>query len=101
MDYVNYTKQAEFEYMPMSYQTGAYDQKWTDKLCVQNYKIGAVITEMYTNTEHLQKTAEVRTRNYNDEKMFSIFQQLKMKPNAISKFGILPFPVARESLKPT
>ena len=41
MDYINFTKQAEFEYMPVSYQTGTYDQKWMDKLCVQNYKIGA------------------------------------------------------------
>jgi hypothetical protein len=73
MDYINYTKQAEFEYMPVSYQTGAYDQKWTDKLCVQNYKIGAVMTEMYNHAEHLQKTTEVRTRNYDDENMwFSI-----------------------------
>ena len=29
MDYINFTKQAEFEYMPVSYQTGTYDQKWT------------------------------------------------------------------------
>ena len=28
MDYINFTKEAEFEYMPVSYQTGAYDQKW-------------------------------------------------------------------------
>ena len=73
MDYINFTKQAEFEYMPVSYQTGTYDQKWTDKLCVQNYKIGAVMTEMYTHAEHLQKTTEVKTRNYdNEEVSFSI-----------------------------
>ena len=64
MDYVNYTKEAEFEYMPVSYQTGSYDAKWTDKLCVQNYRIGAVMTEMYTHAEHLQKTTEVKTRGY-------------------------------------
>ncbi len=62
MDYINFTKEAEFEYMPISYQTGTYDQKWVEKLCVQNYKIGAVLTEMYTHAEHLQKTTEVRTR---------------------------------------
>ena len=28
MDYINFTKEAEFEYMPVSYQTGTYDQKW-------------------------------------------------------------------------
>jgi hypothetical protein len=73
MDYINFTKQAEFEYMPVSYQTGTYDQKWIDKLCVQNYKIGAVMTEMYTHAEHLQKTTEVKTRNYdNKEVSFSI-----------------------------
>ena len=38
-DYINFTKEAEFEYMPVSYQTGTYDQKWIEKLCVQNYKI--------------------------------------------------------------
>ena len=101
MDYINYTKQAEFEYMPVSYQTGTYDQKWTDKLCVQNYKIGAVMTEMYTHAEHLQKTTEVKTRNYNDEKHSSISLQKKMKPNAISAFSIHLSPAARESWKPT
>ena len=50
--------------MPVSYQTGTYDQKWIDKLCVQNYKIGAVLTEMYSHAEHLQKTTEVKTRGY-------------------------------------
>jgi hypothetical protein len=61
-DYINFTKEAEFEYMPVSYQTGTYDQKWIEKLCVQNYYIGAVVVEMYTHAEHLQKNTEVRTR---------------------------------------
>ena len=64
MDYINFTKEAELEYMPVSYQTGTYDQKWVEKLCVQNYRIGAVLTEMYTHAEHLQKTTEVKTRGY-------------------------------------
>ena len=64
-DYINFTKEAEFEYMPVSYQTGTYDQKWIEKLCVQNYAIGAVLTEMYTHAEHLQKNTEVKTRLYN------------------------------------
>jgi hypothetical protein len=64
MDYINFSKEAEFEYMPVSYQTGTYDQKWVEKLCVQNYRIGAVLTEMYTHAEHLQKTTEVKTRGY-------------------------------------
>ena len=63
-DYINFTKEAEFEYMPVSYQTGTYDQKWIEKLCVQNYAIGAVLTEMYTHAEHLQKNTEVKTRSY-------------------------------------
>jgi hypothetical protein len=66
MDYINFTSEQELEYMPVSYQTGTYDQKWVDKLCVQNYEIGAVLTEMYTHAEHLQKTTEVKTRGYND-----------------------------------
>ncbi len=66
IDYINFTKEAEFEYMPVSYQTGTYDQKWIEKLCVQNYRIGAVLTEMYTHAEHLQKTTEVKTRLYNE-----------------------------------
>jgi len=66
MDYINFTKEAEFEYMPVSYQTGEYNQKWIEKLCVQNYRIGAVLTEMYTHAEHLQKTTEVRTRGYGE-----------------------------------
>ncbi|HPS91018.1 MAG TPA: hypothetical protein PKV33_02575 [Methanothrix sp.] len=64
MDYINFTKEAEFEYMPVSYQTGTYDQKWVEKLCVQSYRIGAVLTEMYTHAEHLQKATEVKTRGY-------------------------------------
>ncbi len=64
MDYINFTKEAEFEYMPVSYQTGTYDQKWIEKLCVQNYRIGAVLTEMYTHAEYLQKKTEVKTRLY-------------------------------------
>jgi hypothetical protein len=67
MDYINFTSEQELEYMPVSYQTGTYDQKWIDKLCIQNYKIGAVMTEMYTHAEHLQKTTEIKTRAYNDE----------------------------------
>ncbi|MDD3709964.1 MAG: hypothetical protein PHH78_06550 [Methanothrix sp.] len=61
-DYINFTKEAEFEYMPVSYQTGTYDQKWIEKLCVQNYYIGAVVVEMYTHAEHLQKNTEVKSR---------------------------------------
>lgn len=64
MDYINFTKEAEFEYMPVSYQTGTYDQKWVEKLCAQNYRIGAVLTEMYAHAEHLQKNTEVRIRLY-------------------------------------
>ena len=64
MDYINFTKDAEFEYMPVSYQTGIYNQKWIEKLCVQNYRIGAVVTEMYTHAESLQKHTEVKTRLY-------------------------------------
>lgn len=71
MDYINFTKEAEFEYMPVSYQTGTYDQKWVEKLCVQNYRIGAVLTEMYTHAEHLQKTTEVKTRGYNNATQMS------------------------------
>ncbi len=62
IDYINFSKEAEFEYMPVSYQTGTYDQKWIEKLCVQNYYIGAVVVEMYTHAEHLQKNTEVKTR---------------------------------------
>jgi len=62
VDYINFDKEAEFEYMPVSYQTGTYDQKWIEKLCVQNYYIGATVVEMYTHAEHLQKNTEVKTR---------------------------------------
>ena len=64
-DYINITFDQELEYMPVSYQTGIYDQKWIEKLCVQNYRIGSVLTEMYTHAEHLQKATEVKTRAYN------------------------------------
>jgi len=58
---INYTQDAEFEYFPVSYQTGTYDQKWVDKLCVSNYDAGAVVTEQYTHAESLQKSTEIRT----------------------------------------
>ena len=64
-DYINITSDQELEYMPVSYQTGVYDQKWIEKLCAQNYRIGSALTEMYTHAEHLQKTTEVKTRAYN------------------------------------
>ena len=64
MDYINFTSEQELEYMPVSYQTGTYDQKWVDKLCVQNYRIGAVMTEMYAHAEHLVKSTELKTRGY-------------------------------------
>ncbi len=66
MDYINFTKEAEFEYMPVSYQTGTYDAKWVDKLCVQNYRIGAVLTEMYSHAEHLHRSTEIKTRGYQE-----------------------------------
>ncbi|KUK44097.1 MAG: hypothetical protein WCY97_08045 [Methanothrix sp.] len=58
---INYTQEAEFEYFPVSYQTGTYDQKWVDKLCVSNYDAGAVVTEQYTHAESLMKSTEIRT----------------------------------------
>jgi hypothetical protein len=58
---INYTQDAQFDYFPTSYQTGTYDRKWTDKLSVANYDIGAVAFEDYTNAEHIQKSTEVRT----------------------------------------
>jgi hypothetical protein len=81
MDYVNFTKEAEFEYMPVSYQTGTYDQKWIEKLCVQNYRIGSVLTEMYTHAEHLQKSTEVKTRGYGIA--WSIFNIDKLRANQL------------------
>jgi hypothetical protein len=89
MDYINFTKQAEFEYMPVSYQTGTYDQKWVDKLCVQNYKIGAVMTEMYTHAEHLQRTSEIKTRNYKNEKGAIYFS---VKSSEIKRYFSLQYP---------
>jgi hypothetical protein len=59
---INYTQEVEFEYFPVSYQTGTYDRKWQDRLCVSNYDAGAVVTEQYVQAEHLQKSTDVRTR---------------------------------------
>jgi hypothetical protein len=87
MDYINFTKEAEFEYMPVSYQTGTYDQKWIEKLCVQNYAIGAVLTEMYTHAEHLQKTTEVKTRTYDPKIPIGLYGIIN---NRVSRFGLYP-----------
>jgi hypothetical protein len=90
MDYINFTKDAEFEYMPVSYQTGTYDQKWVEKLCVQNYRIGAVLTEMYTHAEHLLKTTEVKTRSYDPKFSMSII--MTEEPNWHFEISYPPAP---------
>jgi hypothetical protein len=92
MDYINFTKQAEFEYMPVSYQTGTYDQKWMDKLCVQNYKIGAVMTEMYTHAEHLQRNSEIKTRNYMNKNVSLYFSVKSGKAKRDFSVGYPPVP---------
>jgi hypothetical protein len=56
---INFSREAEFEYFPTSYQTGIYDRKWSDMLCVKNYDDGAVLTESYYQAEHLQKSTEI------------------------------------------
>ncbi|MHC1631599.1 MAG: hypothetical protein ACXQT4_04810 [Methanotrichaceae archaeon] len=61
LDSINYTQEADFEYFPVSYQTGTYDQKWQDKLCVANYDAGAVVTEQYTHAESLMKNTHIST----------------------------------------
>jgi len=58
---INYTKNAEFEYFPISYQTGVYDRKWSDMVCAINYDAGAVFTEAYTHAESLMRSSEIRT----------------------------------------
>jgi len=90
MDCINFTKEAEFEYMPVSYQTGTYDQKWMDKLCVQNYKIGAVMTEMYVHAEHLQKQTEVKTRLYEDVNF--LFDIKNIQGTTVFKLQYPPYP---------
>jgi hypothetical protein len=56
---LNYSRHAEFDYFPASYQTGTYDRKWSDLLCVKNYDAGAVLTEAYSRAEHLEKSTEI------------------------------------------
>ena len=58
---INYTQEASFEYFPVSYQTGTYDRKWEDPLCVANYDAGAVVTEQYTHAESLMKNTQIST----------------------------------------
>lgn len=58
---INYTQEATFEYFPVSYQTGTYDKKWIDRLCVANYDAGAVVTESYTHAESLMKHTQIST----------------------------------------
>jgi hypothetical protein len=105
MDYINFTSDQELEYMPVSYQTGTYDQKWIDKLCVQNYKIGAVMTEMYTHAESLQKHTEVKTRLYRDTTVIPcctgvLEAQLKSSVIGVAHIGWLSKdPEASASLK--
>jgi len=60
-DSINYSKEADFEYFPVSYQTATYDQKWKDKLCVTNYDAGAVFTEQYTHAESLLRDTKIST----------------------------------------
>jgi hypothetical protein len=91
MDYINFTKEAEFEYMSVSYQTGTYDQKWIEKLCVQNYVIGTVLTEMYTHAEHLQKSTEVKTREY-DPRIPNLSYLIGYSPTNVKVGQYPPYP---------
>jgi len=67
-DNINFTQETELEYFPVSYQTGTYDRKWTDRICAANYDIGAVVTEAYTHAEYLQKSTEIRAGLYDSGK---------------------------------
>jgi len=60
--YINFSKEVELEYLPVKTSNGEFDQRWTETLTVQNYHIGATVSEQYKTVEHLQKTTEIRSR---------------------------------------
>jgi hypothetical protein len=82
---INYTQSAEFEYFPISYQTGTYDRKWRDQLCVKNYDIGAVLTESYDRAEHLQKDTEIRS--IGNDTRFALQAQLSSEVIGVAHIG--------------
>jgi hypothetical protein len=79
--FINYTKEAEFEYFPVTYESRSYDRKWTDKMCIKNYDAGAVFTEAYTNAEHIQRNTEVVTVGNGARK----FVEVHLNSNVIGK----------------
>lgn len=58
---INFTQDAEFEYFPVSYNGGAYNRKWSNKICVINYDAGSALTEVYTASELIHRSTEIRT----------------------------------------
>jgi len=58
---INFTQDAEFEYFPVSYGGGAYNRKWSNRICVINYDAGSVLTEVYTASELIHRSTEIRT----------------------------------------
>ena len=51
----------DVEYFPITYQNLSYDQKWLEKKCVKNYKIGAVTDAFFDMCERLEKEETVQT----------------------------------------
>lgn len=86
-NYINFTQDASFDYFPVSYQTGTFDRKWTDKICVINYDAGAVVTESYTDAESLQKSTEVRTIGNDSARMTEV--QLSSNVIGVAHIGWL------------
>jgi len=54
-------KVLDVEYFPITYQNHSYDQKWQEKKCVKNYRIGAVTDANFVECEKLQKEETVVT----------------------------------------
>lgn len=79
--FINYTKEAEFEYFPVTYENHNYDQKWTDRVCVRNYDAGTIFTEAYRNAEHLQRGSEIVTVGNGTQK----FIEARLNSNVIGK----------------
>lgn len=58
---INFTQDAEFEYFPVSYGGGAYNRKWSNRICVINHEAGTALTEVYTASELIHRSTEIRT----------------------------------------
>jgi hypothetical protein len=58
---INYSRESTVDYFPVSYRSGSIDYKWLDQVAVANHDLGGAISEMWYNTENLEKSTAIKS----------------------------------------